>query len=110
MRYEGPPFLKQPPDQWPILPSTSSPELPRKFDLEKNIGFTTASFTNETSSSRPNTQSPMMTLIESFSSLNRLKLSIAWLARFKLYSHRQMTGTNLPPQHAISVAELEKSE
>ena len=52
----------------------------------------------------------MMTLIESFSSLNRLKLSIAWLARFKLYLHSQITGTNLPPQQPISVAELEKSE
>ena len=111
MWYEGPPFLKHPPDKWPILPSkSSSPELPRKFDLEKNLVFTTASSTNETSSFRPNTQSPMMTLIDSFSSLNRLTLSIAWLARFKLYLHRQMTGTNLPPQQPISVAELEKSE
>ena len=110
--FEGPRFLYSSPENWPVLPFKEPPsDVLEKYDLKEVSSFLVTSCTNISADIQSGKPFSFASFIERFSDLYKLKLSTAWLKRFKRYiSSRSFKASEMPRQSPISVVELENAE
>ena len=110
--FEGPRFLYSSPDNWPVLPFKEPPsDVLEQYDLKEVSSFLVTSCTNISADIQSGKPFSFASFIERFSDLYKLKLSTAWLERFKRYiSSRSFKTSEIPRQSPISVLELENAE
>ena len=106
--FEGPRFLYSSPDNWPVFPFKEPPsDVLEQYDLKEVRSFLVNSCTNISADIHSGKPFSLASFIERFSDLYKLKLSTAWLERFKRYiSSRSFKASEMPRQSPISVLEL----
>ena len=85
--FERPKFLKLSPDKWSVLPmNLSFLEVSKCFESQKRttLAATTVQHSGRVAKTREDSI-PTSLFIANFSSLYRLKLAAAWIARFKCH-------------------------
>ena len=77
--FEGPHFLKLPPEKWPVLhPVSPVPEIFQLYELKGHVFAT--SLLPKSENCQSCAPPPLKILIESFSSFFKLKLAAAWFS------------------------------
>ena len=107
--FEGPRFLYCSTDNWPVLPFKEPPsDVLEQYDLKEVSSLIVTSCTNISVDIQSGKPFSFASFIERFSDLYKLKLSTAWLERFKCYiSSRNFKASEMLRQSPISVLELE---
>ena len=110
--FEGPRFLYSSPDNWPVLPfKERQSDVLEQYDLKEVSSLIVTSCINISADIQSGKPFSFASFIERFSDLYKLKLSTAWLERFKRYiSSRGFKASEMPRQSPISVLELENAE
>ena len=110
--FEGSRFLYSSPYNWPVLPFKEPPfDVLKQYDHKEVSSFLVSSCTNISADIQSGKPFSFASFIERFSDLYKLKLSTAWLERFKRYiSSRSFKASEMPRQSSISVLELGNAE
>ena len=110
--FDGPRFLYSSPENWPVLPFKKLPfDVLEQYDLKEVSSFLVTSCTNISTDIQSGKPFSFASFIERFSDLYKLKLSTAWLEKFKRYiSSLSFKASEMPRQLPISVLELESAE
>ena len=83
--FEGPRVFYSSPDNWPVLPFKKPPsDVLEQYDLKSLIVTSCTNISADIQSGKPFS---FASFIKRFSDLYKLKLSTAWLERFKRYIH-----------------------
>ena len=122
--FNGPPFLQLPLNQWPTgfsIKSVSN-EIYKQYDLQNATTKLTASqrdplvtqvsscLSKESNHSILPESTPTDLLISYHSTMYRIKLTTAWLIRFKRYLLTKATVKTAPITGQITVQEMQLSE